>query len=103
MAANGLRIHHVDLAVSDVERSLAFYLALLGPLGLREWERFPSYRGTEEIVYLCLGDRENPLYVCRPIPNTDHVFKWRVGLSPSCVGCVYFASHSLILAWSSEF
>lgn len=55
--AGPLRIHHVDLTVSDVERSLAFYLALLGPLGLHEWHRFPSYRGTEEIVYLALGER----------------------------------------------
>ncbi len=38
MPARG--IHHVDLAVRDVERSLAFYLAILGPLGLREEERF---------------------------------------------------------------
>jgi catechol 2,3-dioxygenase-like lactoylglutathione lyase family enzyme len=45
-------IHHVDLAVSDVARSLDFYLTLLGPLGLREFDRFPSYRGTEEVVYL---------------------------------------------------
>jgi catechol 2,3-dioxygenase-like lactoylglutathione lyase family enzyme len=35
----GLRIQHVDLAVGDVERSLAFYLAVLGPVGLREWQR----------------------------------------------------------------
>jgi catechol 2,3-dioxygenase-like lactoylglutathione lyase family enzyme len=54
-----LRIDHIDLAVGDVERSLRFYLAVLGPLGLREWKRFPSYRGTEEIVYLALpgGDQ----------------------------------------------
>jgi catechol 2,3-dioxygenase-like lactoylglutathione lyase family enzyme len=46
------RIHHVDLAVTDVEVSLAFYLALLGPLGWAEEVRYPSYRGTEEVVYL---------------------------------------------------
>lgn len=45
-------IHHVDLAVADVERSLAFYLDLLGPLGWKESVRYPSYRGTEEVVYL---------------------------------------------------
>jgi catechol 2,3-dioxygenase-like lactoylglutathione lyase family enzyme len=45
-------IHHVDLAVADVERSLAFYLDLLGPLGWEESVRYPSYRGTEEVVYL---------------------------------------------------
>ena len=50
-------IHHVDLAVSDVERSLAFYLAVLGPLGLHEDQRYPSYRGTEEVVYLRYADQ----------------------------------------------
>jgi catechol 2,3-dioxygenase-like lactoylglutathione lyase family enzyme len=51
----GRAIQHIDLAVSDVERSLAFYDALLGPLGLTEYGRAQSYRGTEEIVYLQFG------------------------------------------------
>ena len=41
-------IQHVDLAVGDVERSLAFYTALLGPLGLEERFRLhdiPRHRG----------------------------------------------------------
>jgi catechol 2,3-dioxygenase-like lactoylglutathione lyase family enzyme len=50
MPARG--IHHIDLAVADVERSLAFYLDLLGPLGWTERVRYPTYRGTEEVVYL---------------------------------------------------
>ena len=50
MPAKG--IHHVDLAVADVERSLAFYLALLGPLGWFEDVRYKTYRGTEDVVYL---------------------------------------------------
>ena len=33
MPAKGRGIHHIDLAVSDVEQSIAFYLDLLGPLG----------------------------------------------------------------------
>ena len=45
-------IHHVDLAVADVERSLAFYRALLEPLGWTKELRYPTYRGTEEVVYL---------------------------------------------------
>ena len=55
MPAKGV-IHHVDLAVSDVERSLAFYLDLLGPLGWKVTRRYPTYRGTEEVVYLGTGD-----------------------------------------------
>jgi len=49
-------VHHVDLAVSDVERSLAFYLDLLGPLGWKVTRRYPTYRGTEEVVYLGTGE-----------------------------------------------
>jgi catechol 2,3-dioxygenase-like lactoylglutathione lyase family enzyme len=48
-------LHHLDLAVADVERSLHFYLTLLGPLGVKELYRFPTYRGTEEVVYLGVG------------------------------------------------
>ncbi len=55
MPARG--IHHIDLAVTDVARSLAFYRELLGPLGLEEDSRYQSYRGTEEVVYLCHGDQ----------------------------------------------
>ena len=51
----GRKIQHIDLAVSDVERSLGFYRLLLEPLGLKEYERVQSYRGTEEIVYLSFG------------------------------------------------
>ena len=54
-------IHHVDLAVAGVERSLGFYLDPLGPLGWEESVRYPSYRGTEEVVYLkdaAAGSRE---------------------------------------------
>jgi catechol 2,3-dioxygenase-like lactoylglutathione lyase family enzyme len=50
VAARGL--HHVDLAVADVDASLAFYRDLLGPLGFAEEVRYPTYRGTEEVVYL---------------------------------------------------
>jgi hypothetical protein len=42
-------------------RSLAFYLALLAPLGLREWARLPTYRGTEEVIYLTCGERDQYL------------------------------------------
>ena len=45
MAVRG--VDHIDLAVSDVEASLAFYLGLLGPLGLKVEGRFNTYRGTE--------------------------------------------------------
>jgi catechol 2,3-dioxygenase-like lactoylglutathione lyase family enzyme len=48
-------LHHLDLAVANVDRSLEFYLELLGPLGVAELYRFPTYRGTEQVVYLGVG------------------------------------------------
>jgi catechol 2,3-dioxygenase-like lactoylglutathione lyase family enzyme len=48
-------LHHLDLAVSDLERSLEFYTAVFGPLGAEEFRRYPTYRGSEEVVYLRLG------------------------------------------------
>ena len=72
----GVSIHHIDLAVGDVERSLAFYQGLLGPFGLREAGRFPSYRGTEEIVYLRAGEQYLGL---RPADGGEHHY-YDVGL-----------------------
>ena len=42
---------HVDLVCRDLDRSLAFYRAVLGPLGLEEPVLFPGERG-EQIHYL---------------------------------------------------
>lgn len=67
MPARG--IHHLDLTVADVERSLAFYLTVLGPAGLVESERYPSYRGTEEVVYLGFADQ---LIGLRPADGGEH-------------------------------
>jgi|ERR1044071_1624989 len=72
----GRGIQHIDLAVSDVERSLAFYMGLLGPLGLRELERFPTYRRTEEVVYLSFGDESLGV---RPADGGTHRY-YGVGL-----------------------
>ena len=63
-----LMIHHVDLAVGDVERSLEFYRAILGPLGLGSHVRpvtdgegdenvYRTYRRTEYVIYLRWGDQ----------------------------------------------
>ncbi len=51
------RIDHIDLAVSNVERTLAFYLGVLGPLGLRVEGRFETYRHTEDVIYLGFGQK----------------------------------------------
>jgi catechol 2,3-dioxygenase-like lactoylglutathione lyase family enzyme len=46
-----LGIGHVDLVCRDLERSLAFYAAVFGPLGLEPPALFAGERG-EEIHYL---------------------------------------------------
>jgi catechol 2,3-dioxygenase-like lactoylglutathione lyase family enzyme len=69
-------IQHIDLAVADVKRSLAFYMGLLGPLGLEEEARYPSYRGTEEVVYLSFGDESLGL---RPADGGEHRY-YEVGV-----------------------
>jgi glyoxylase I family protein len=43
-------VHHVDLVVSSIERSLPFYRDLLGPLGWTEVEEVEGERG-ETIWY----------------------------------------------------
>ena len=65
----GRAIQHVDLCVADVERSLAFYTELLGPLGLTEDIRIKSYRETEEVVYLKFGEQDLGL---RPADGGEH-------------------------------
>lgn len=69
MPAKG--IHHVDLAVADLERSLAFYLMVLQPLGWREEVRYPTYRGTEEVVYL-RSDQWGDALGLRPADGGEH-------------------------------
>jgi glyoxylase I family protein len=44
-------VHHVDLVVSSIERSLAFYQGLLGPLGYHSVSEVEGERG-ETIWYL---------------------------------------------------
>jgi catechol 2,3-dioxygenase-like lactoylglutathione lyase family enzyme len=58
MAIRG--VDHIDLAVSDVDLSLAFYLGMLGPNGLAVEGRFRTYRGTEDVVYLGFGYEHVP-------------------------------------------
>jgi glyoxylase I family protein len=67
----GRAIQHVDLCVADVERSLAFYRELLGPLGMDEDLRIQSYRGSEEVVYLKFGEQNLGL---RPADGGEHSY-----------------------------
>jgi catechol 2,3-dioxygenase-like lactoylglutathione lyase family enzyme len=46
-----MSVHHVDLVVSSIERSLPFYRDLLGPLGFHRLGEVEGERG-ETIWYL---------------------------------------------------
>ena len=48
---NGYALHHVDLVVSSIERSLPFYRDLLAPLGFHRIGEVEGERG-ETIWYL---------------------------------------------------
>lgn len=76
-------VHHVDLVVSDLERSLGFYRALLGPLGWHGVSQAPGERG-ETIQYLygpgsSVGLRQAP-DPAAALP----VDRYRVGLHHLC-------------------
>lgn len=53
-------IDHVYVSVTDPERSFAFYLAALAPLGFREFGRYKSTSGPASVPNLWgLGDAGN--------------------------------------------
>src|SRR6476469_7380705 len=71
-------VHHVDLVVSSIERSLPFYRDLLGPLGWHGVTEVEGERG-ETIWYLwgpgsSIGLRE------AQTPTGDEYDRYRVGL-----------------------
>jgi glyoxylase I family protein len=75
-------VHHVDLVVASIERSLAFYRDLLGPLGWHGLSEVEGERG-ETIFYLTgpgtsIGLREAPE---RSFETYD---RYRVGLHHLC-------------------
>jgi catechol 2,3-dioxygenase-like lactoylglutathione lyase family enzyme len=71
-------VHHVDLVVSSIERSLPFYRELLGPLGWHGVHEVEGERG-ETIFYLwgpgsTIGLRQ------ALTPSDEPVDRYRVGL-----------------------
>jgi catechol 2,3-dioxygenase-like lactoylglutathione lyase family enzyme len=76
-------VHHVDLVVSDLARSLRFYREVLGPLGWHGVSEAPGERG-ETIHYLygpgsSIGLRQAP----RPAAGLP-VDRYEIGLHHLC-------------------
>src|SRR5215213_8552683 len=70
-------VHHVDLVVSSIERSLPFYRDLLAPLGYHHVSEVEGERG-ETIWYL--GGRDVIEVGLRDAQSEGDVDRYRVGL-----------------------
>ena len=70
-------VHHVDLVVSSIERSLPFYTELLGPLGFHRVSEVEGERG-ETIWYL--GGRGSAIGLREAQSESGPYDRYRVGL-----------------------
>jgi len=73
-----MSVHHVDLVVSSIERSLPFYRDLLGPLGFHRIGEVEGERG-ETIWYLSAAGSELGLREAQS-PSEGPYDRYRVGL-----------------------
>jgi glyoxylase I family protein len=70
-------VHHVDLVVSSIERSLPFYTQLLGPLGFHTVSQVEGERG-ETIWYI--GGRGTAVGLREALSESEPYDRYRVGL-----------------------
>jgi glyoxylase I family protein len=71
-------IHHVDLVVSSIERSLPFYRDLLGPLG---WHGVSEVKGERDETIWCLWGPGSSLGVREALSSREAPFdRYEVGL-----------------------
>jgi catechol 2,3-dioxygenase-like lactoylglutathione lyase family enzyme len=70
-------VHHVDLVVSSIERSLPFYTELLGPLGFHRVSEVEGERG-ETIWYL--SGRGSAVGLREAQSESEEYDRYRVGL-----------------------
>ena len=70
-------VHHVDLVVSSIERSLPFYRELLGPLG---WHRLSEVEGERGETIWYIGGAECSIGLREAQSASDAYDRYRVGL-----------------------
>jgi catechol 2,3-dioxygenase-like lactoylglutathione lyase family enzyme len=76
-------VHHVDLVVSDIERSLAFYRSILGPLGWRGVSQAPGEQG--ETIHYLYGPGSSIGLRQAPAPPDAPIDRYRIGLHHLCL------------------
>ena len=76
-ALDPMGIHHIDLVVSSIERSLPFYRELLGPLG---WHGISEVEGERGETIWYLSGRESSIGLREAQSPQREVDRYRVGL-----------------------
>jgi glyoxylase I family protein len=84
LAVRSTGVHHVDLVVSDIDRSLAFYRELLTPLGWHGVSTAPGERG--ETIHYLYGPGSSIGLRQAPVPEAGlPVDRYRIGLHHLCL------------------
>jgi catechol 2,3-dioxygenase-like lactoylglutathione lyase family enzyme len=76
-ALDQMGIHHVDLVVTSIDRSLPFYRELLGPLG---WHGISEVEGERGETIWYLSGRDTSIGLRESVGVRDAVDRYRVGL-----------------------
>lgn len=76
-ALDRMGIHHVDLVVSSIERSLPFYRELLGPLG---WHGIGEVEGERGETIWYLNARETSIGLRESQSEPQDVDRYSIGL-----------------------
>lgn len=71
-------VHHVDLVVSSIERSLPFYTALLGPLGFHRVAEVEGERG--ETIWYIGGGPGSSIGLREAQSDSPPYDRYRIGL-----------------------
>jgi catechol 2,3-dioxygenase-like lactoylglutathione lyase family enzyme len=93
-------IDHVDLVVSDLERSLRFYHGLLEPLGWTRQTEITGERG-ERVVYLGREDDNAAIGLRAAQSPRDHD-RYAIGLHHLCLRAASREQVDERAAWATE-
>ena len=99
---SGHPVDHLDLVVTDLERSLGFYNGLLGPLGFTRNSEIEGERG-ERVVYI--GGAGGASVSLREAQSDAHATpyeRYAVGIHHLCFGAASRAVVDERAAWLRE-